>query len=101
KTKTGRAPADARIKQALRGTDPAQTGSVIMAAVGGTPTGETGSFAGHDCRYYRNDAIGTTACVTDWGATLHLTVKLGKIEIDRRADDIRLGDAGPASAYAK
>lgn len=74
---------------------------VIMTSVGGKPTGESGSFAGHDCAYWENKQIGTRACVTPWGGTLHLETKLGAVTVDRRAVEVRLDDGGPDSAFVR
>ncbi len=101
KKSSARAPAYNRVIRQMKNKPADEAGAVIMASVGGMPTGKTGSFAGHDCTYYKNDAIGTRACVTPWGGTLHLIVKLGAIEVDRRATEVRMGEPGPDSAYSK
>lgn len=96
--------ADATIQrqviEASRSRRPEDAGASIMAAVGGTATGETGRFAGHDCTYYKNRAIGSTVCVTNWGGTLHLRVQFLGADYERTATEVRLGDGGPDSVFA-
>ncbi len=100
RSRSANAPFHGQVLEASQGRRPEDAGALIMAAVGGTATGETGRFAGHDCTYYENRAIGSTICVTDWGGTLHLRVRFLGADYERTATEVRLGDGGPDSAFA-
>ena len=76
-----------------------------MLLSGLSPTGRTGEFAGHVCRYYRSPddfSSGTVeACATDWGAMLYSKVEPAQYEaMTIVASEVRIGDAGPDEAFA-
>ncbi|WP_226634631.1 hypothetical protein [Brevundimonas poindexterae] len=75
----------------------------MMASVGALPTGETGTFAGHECEYYQASAPGQSGrvrvCVADWGGVLYMKAASPGGEIEVVATTVRLGDGGPDSAF--
>jgi hypothetical protein len=68
--------------------------------VGGRATGKTGNYAGIDCDFWDIPALQTQSCVTSWGATLYTQAALMNMASEREATSIKIGDPGPASAYA-
>ncbi len=75
-------------------------GERMMRGMGGTPTGQTGSYAGHSCDRWQVAQLGAEVCVTSWGATLHMRSNIMGMTMERTATAVRLNDAGPADAYS-
>ena len=76
-----------------------------MLLSGLSPTGRTGEFAGHACRYYRSPDDLTSgkieACTADWGAMLYSKVEPAQYEaMTIVASAVRIGDGGPDEAFA-
>ena len=76
-----------------------------MLLLGLSPTGRTGEFAGHACRYYRSPDDFSSgkieACTTDWGAMLYSRAELAQYEaMTIVASAVRIGDGGPDEAFA-
>lgn len=84
----------------MRGRTGVEFGREIMTQMGGRPTGERGSFAGHACEYWEAPSLGARTCVTQWGATLHLVSALGGVSVEQTATEVRVGDGGPDAAFA-
>lgn len=84
----------------MQGKSGLDFGKEIMTEMGGSATGEKGSFAGHDCEYWELPAVGAKTCVTAWGGTLHTNVNMGGMTFERKATEVRLGDGGPDDAFA-
>lgn len=76
------------------------TRAEIMTQMGGRATGENGNFAGHACAYWEIDQLGSSSCVTPWGATLHNRTSLAGVTIERTVTEVRMGDGGPDFAFA-
>jgi hypothetical protein len=74
-------------------------GAAIMTRMGGRQTADTATFAGHECAYWELPQLGSRACVTPWGATLHNTAALGGLRVERVATAVRIGDGGPDDAF--
>lgn len=89
-----------QVVDAMRGRSGVEFGQQIMTQMGGRETGESGAFAGHDCRYWEIASLGSRSCVTPWGATLHLTSALGGISLEQTAQEVRIGDGGPDEAFS-
>jgi hypothetical protein len=75
-----------------------------MLLSGLSPTGQTGEFAGHVCRYYRSPAEFSAgkieACTTDWGALLYSKAEIPQVDpITIVASAVRIGDGGPDAAF--
>jgi hypothetical protein len=81
----------------MQGQDPVEFGRAMMRRMGGTETGETGRFAGHDCTYWT--ILGGRTCITPWGGTLYVENQVGGIRIVQEATEVRLGDGGPDSLF--
>jgi hypothetical protein len=84
----------------MQGKSGVEFGKEMMAAMGGKPTGESGSFAGSACDYWELAQLGTRLCIAGWGATLQSSTKMGPMTIERVAQEIREGDGGPDEAFA-
>lgn len=84
----------------MKGKSGLDFGKEIMTEMGGSATGEQGSFAGHDCEYWELPSVGAKTCVTAWGGTLHTNVSMGGMTFERKATEVRLGDGGPDDAFA-
>lgn len=85
---------------AMRGRSGPEVGEQFARALGGEPTGETGSFAGQSCTVWEFPQLATRSCVTDFGATLRASSAVGQFKTERVATDFRMGDGGPDEAFA-
>ena len=84
----------------MQGKSGVEGGKEMMLAMGGKPTGETGSFAGASCDYWELAQLATRMCITTWGATVMQSAKMGPMTIDKIAVEVREGDGGPDDAFA-
>jgi hypothetical protein len=84
----------------MKGRSGVEFGKEIMTALGGVETGETGSFAGHDCVYWELASLGSRTCVTPWGGSLHTSASLAGVTFEKTAIEVRMGDGGPDDAFA-
>lgn len=88
------------IVAAMKGKTAMEFGEQMMGAMGGEKTGEKGSFAGEDCDYWAMSQMSVRSCVAPWGASLFTSSSMGGMSFERKAIEVRMGDAGPAEAFA-
>ena len=86
--------------QSMNGKDGVEFGKEIMSRMGGKPTGKTGTYAGVECDFWQIASLATESCVTSWGATLYTKATVMNMTSERVATSIKIGDPGPADAYA-
>lgn len=92
-------PMYSQVVEAMRGRDGIEFGQEIMTQMGGRATGETGSYAGHQCAVWEVAQLGSRSCVTDWGATLHNSTTFGGVTMERTVTEVRMNDGGPDDAF--
>jgi hypothetical protein len=71
----------------------------VMTPIGARRTGQTGSFAGHQCEYWEIPSMGSRECITSWGLALYRTNTIANVT-EETATEVRIGDGGPDSAFA-
>lgn len=89
-----------KITASMRGKSGVEYGKEWATAMGASPTGKTGTYAGHSCDEWAIAQLGTTFCVTKGGITLYTATKMGPVSSTRTAKHVKIGDSGPAEAYA-
>jgi hypothetical protein len=76
-----------------------QLGEEMLRAMGGAPTGESGSFAGESCDWWAVQQVGQRLCITDDALTLRMEMNLGGMKMVQTATAVRRGDGGPDDAF--
>lgn len=89
-----------KIVASISGKTGVEYGKEWATAMGATPTGKTGTYAGVDCDEWSMPGLGTTLCIAKSGITLFNATKMGPVAMTRKATEVKLGDGGPAEAYA-
>lgn len=84
----------------MKGKSGVDFGRELMTQMGGSATGEKGSFAGESCDYWELAQMGVKTCVAPWGGSLKTVANLGGISFDKTATEIRIGDGGPDDAFS-
>ena len=77
--------------------DPREVAERLLDSFAGPETGETGSYAGEDCRIRKHPQLGQTSCISEHGFTLYTTNE--NLGVSETAVEVRRGDGGPDAAF--
>lgn len=76
-----------------------ELGEEMLRAMGGSPTGESGSFAGESCNWWQVAQVGQKLCITNDALTLRMEMNLGGMRMIQTATSVKRDDGGPDDAF--